>query len=499
MKKMIAAIATMLLLMTACAKFPSDDPAKKSSDLLTNNTSESSKTLFERFFEKPIRAQDDSGLWGYINIQGDWVIQPQFADAGGFSCDRAEVVDAETGLHGFIDTKGNYIVEPQYYEANAFSEGYAAVATSGDSEYDIYYDWGFIDTNGNAITDFIYDDVLAFHDGLAAVTEAFEYGYIDTAGKIVIPYMFTGVTNFTNERALVASSGLEYGHMIDKNGNQLTDDCYQPSGQFHTIDSPHYTSNMPVNSDGSFHVMKCEFTESGGSHRYSTAIDIDGKDISPYFTFEYPSQYSDEFLICSSYDKDGYAWVAMPDDNPNNHVGTLSGVVDRDLNWVLEPTYDSVIQPLHLEDNFFAHDINTDLWGIASVKSGWVVEPAFTGINEVHDNYAILSKGNQLYYYNKHSGSLSPNSLDATVWEINNFWNEIPYAVDLTTGRKYLLTSDFDILNGDYGNIDTSLLYVDNVYDKTGIVGSRDSDGHMGIIDFQGNWLIDPKFKNIKI
>lgn len=519
-KWIVAILVVMLLLLTACGGNSSsgtdapDNPeiagqpetgtseaeeadslGQLVQSLFGKDDPQSANKAFLEYFEKPIKAQDDNGLWGYIDVKGDWVIEPKFSQAYNFSCDRAEVVDVESGMHGFIDPMGNYAVEPLYYEANAFSEGYAAVATWGDQERDIYYNWGFIDADGNAITDFIYDDVLAFHDGLAAVTEAFEYGYIDTTGKIVIPYMFTGVTNFTHDRALAACAWSEYGHLIDKEGNQLTEDCYQPFNGFHTIDSPHYTSALGMSGDDNFRAMKYEIYENG-SHGSSMTLDKDGNDISIDFSDDNPASYNTEIIAYTKYNEDGYAWAAVFDSDPNYPFGELWGVIDRDLNWVLEPTYDQVYPPSRLQDNFTAHDKDTGLWGVANFETGWVIEPAFTGVRE-ESTFAILMKGDQLFCYNKHTNSLSESSLDAATWDIRTFSGWIPYAVEIATEKKYLLTDGFEIIHGNYEEIDTSALYVGNVYEKTGFVGARDEGGHIGLIDFQGNWLIEPRFMNI--
>jgi len=86
--------------------------------------------------------QDATGLWGYLNIDGEIVIEPKFELAYQFDelTHRASVV--LNGKYGFIDNSGEFVIEPIYYRTYDFESGYAAVQT--DSLL-----WGYIDKDGN--------------------------------------------------------------------------------------------------------------------------------------------------------------------------------------------------------------------------------------------------------------------------------------------------------------------------------------------------------------
>ncbi|MGN0687886.1 MAG: WG repeat-containing protein [Oscillospiraceae bacterium] len=94
-----------------------------------------------------LAAKDSSGAWGYINTNGEWVIQPQYADAYNFSCGYAAVYGADGKAH-FIDKSGNLCV----------------------GDYDGIYNWGGF--NG-------------FNHGYARVYKGDEYQIIDTEGNVV--------------------------------------------------------------------------------------------------------------------------------------------------------------------------------------------------------------------------------------------------------------------------------------------------------------------------
>lgn len=92
-------------------------------------------------------------------------IDKEFKDTTG-SCDGlAAVQDSASGLWGFIDKTGEYVIAPEYYGAYSFSEGLAAVNIDGK--------WGFIDTQGNVVLEPVYQ---------ALRTERFENGYIRVFG-----------------------------------------------------------------------------------------------------------------------------------------------------------------------------------------------------------------------------------------------------------------------------------------------------------------------------
>lgn len=88
---------------------------------------------------------------------------------------RAENRDSEWG---FIDKDGNCIIEFKYEDAKEFVNGYAAVELSDK--------WGFIDPSGSVVIDFAYSEVKPFSkDGFANVKDNSGWKVIDTSGNTV--------------------------------------------------------------------------------------------------------------------------------------------------------------------------------------------------------------------------------------------------------------------------------------------------------------------------
>lgn len=138
-------------------------------------------------------------LWGYINKDGEMVIEPRFHDAWPFHEDRAAVkVD---WARGYIDRTGAWIVEPKYQYAGPFRDGKARVMLD-----DV---WEFIDRDGNKVGD--ADLVRSEPDdidfgNLIPTAKGKKYGYADKDGKFVIKpaYIQCGAFSEGLARVLVA-------------------------------------------------------------------------------------------------------------------------------------------------------------------------------------------------------------------------------------------------------------------------------------------------------
>ena len=75
-------------------------------------------TAFESLFQDgPKLAWDDSNKAGYIDINGDWVIEPHFRLARPFSEEYAAAFDSEKEKWGYINTTGEWVIQPMYYSA----------------------------------------------------------------------------------------------------------------------------------------------------------------------------------------------------------------------------------------------------------------------------------------------------------------------------------------------------------------------------------------------
>jgi len=72
-------------------------------------------------------AVKQNGLWGFINAQGQIIIQPQFEEARSFSQHLAAVRKGQ--YWGYVSLRGEVVIEPMFLEARDFYNGSAPVLT----------------------------------------------------------------------------------------------------------------------------------------------------------------------------------------------------------------------------------------------------------------------------------------------------------------------------------------------------------------------------------
>ncbi|MBK4730907.1 WG repeat-containing protein [Oxynema sp. CENA135] len=157
---------------------------------------------------------------GYLDRQGNIVIEPQYWQGGSFSEGLAAVRVNLDSQWGYIDKTGAWAIAPQYERAGQFSEGLAPAKSNGK--------WGYIDNTGEwAIAPQFYAPVaerpadggdarvlpaeipaaLPFSEGLAAVQLGEKAGFIDRQGNFVIPPVFAQADSFSDGLARVNLGG----------------------------------------------------------------------------------------------------------------------------------------------------------------------------------------------------------------------------------------------------------------------------------------------------
>lgn len=129
--------------------------------------------------------------FGYVNRNGELVIDYQYDHAGLFKKEVASVV--KNGKHFLINRKGDIISANQYDLISEFFEGLASVRKG---------DWsngkaGFIDEFGNLIIDYQFDYARDFLEGFAAVNKNKMFGFINKSGEMVVDFQFDYVTRLS--------------------------------------------------------------------------------------------------------------------------------------------------------------------------------------------------------------------------------------------------------------------------------------------------------------
>jgi hypothetical protein len=201
----------------------------------------------ESFYPMPL-----GGRWGYVNLDGEWAIEPRWIQAQPFSEGRAAVDGGAErgGLWGIIDRQGNYVLEPFLKSdvcssdglklckspVRPYSEGCASAKhMDGDTRYFFiardgsvwHYDRlpaGVTEENFEGFGDF--SEGKAWFGALVFGADKNSHGWIDASGEVAIPRQYSGGGNFVGNLAPAAQGG-DFWAFMDTRGNPTLPDRWK--------------------------------------------------------------------------------------------------------------------------------------------------------------------------------------------------------------------------------------------------------------------------------
>ncbi len=126
------------------------------------------------------------GVWADLNgtlgivSNGNFVPVQNAKQLWDFKYDASLTPAKAKGKVGFVNAQGEWIIEPSFYAAKAFNKGLAPVSDGRK--------WGLVNEEGKLVRHYYFDEMEPFSDdGLAAVLVDRKWGFIDTSGNIRIP------------------------------------------------------------------------------------------------------------------------------------------------------------------------------------------------------------------------------------------------------------------------------------------------------------------------
>lgn len=146
-------------------------------------------------------AKADNGLYGYINRNGDFIIEPQLEAVTDFNEGVARV--RLGGKYGLLNPAGEWVVRPKFSQIQPFQPAGIAVArlASGQDRYVM------IDRQGEILTSQTYREIHPLREGRALVRGNGGYGYLDAGGREVIDPVWAQAADFSGGRAVVQRGG----------------------------------------------------------------------------------------------------------------------------------------------------------------------------------------------------------------------------------------------------------------------------------------------------
>lgn len=164
--------------------------------------------------------ENDEGLYGYMETDGDIVIEARFEEAKAFSNSLALVrIDGE---YGYIDEKGNVVIPAIYQYGTPFRDGYAFVQAKEkhficiDREGKMAFEmpnciavrafseqmasfcntlgkWGYVNIDGEVIYIPTFEKTADFHEGVAAIQMHGKWGLVNNKGEFVVKPIYTSL------------------------------------------------------------------------------------------------------------------------------------------------------------------------------------------------------------------------------------------------------------------------------------------------------------------
>lgn len=175
-----------------------------------------------RLFSNGHSAFMQDGKWGFINAEGEVVVEPQYEDChdyvGGYAAVKID------GKWGFINSYHDLIVAPEYDEVRDFKDGLAIVRKD--------MKWGVINTTGKTHAGIIFDEVDDYKSGFAlAMADSVQY-YLDDEGEIQKLHRNYEFTPFSNGLAAVKNKRKEKWGYIDTRGRMVIEAKYDTACSF---------------------------------------------------------------------------------------------------------------------------------------------------------------------------------------------------------------------------------------------------------------------------
>lgn len=214
---------------------------------------------------------EKKGKWGYMNEQGQMLIDFKYDLAQNFNQGYASValgnmpclIDVQenrvidTGIYQFIGTFSEGLVPvmdykfkryylnaqgkvvltlpKEIYDARSFYKGLARVGKKVDIVqqkfgFDISnlgYKFAYMRKDGSMATEFIYDDGEDFtgENNLCIFLQGTKFGLIDSTGKEILPATYQLISDFSDGLALVNAMG-KFGY-IDTEGKLVIDALFE--------------------------------------------------------------------------------------------------------------------------------------------------------------------------------------------------------------------------------------------------------------------------------
>jgi len=152
------------------------------------------------------------GKLGLLNPKGSWDVRPtlhiEWLQPGNQGLFGAQI----KGKYGYVNAEGQVVIQPRFEGVRKFSEGMAGIKLDNG--------WGFIDLNGRELIPAEFDEVGDFFRGFAIVKKAGKSTIINKDGVSVLEEAYDRVC-LTDDNYYLTENAGKYG-MVNPLGQEIT-------------------------------------------------------------------------------------------------------------------------------------------------------------------------------------------------------------------------------------------------------------------------------------
>lgn len=313
--------------------------------------------------------------WGYMNINGEVVIEPQRRKCYDFSeGGLALVYYSKRNHYDIINLNGDVLdVEPEKFIVKE-GFGYGAQGySSGMLVIRIKKRWGSIDTKGKVIVPVKYDFISKFIDGYATARLKDEFYVIDSIGKetLIKEDDITKISKFSKDRALYTNKKGLMG-FVNKQGEVVIPAKYKKVGYFNA--GVAWARNMDgkigfINKKGDW-VIEPNFLAVRDFDPVSQLAKARVDEFWGYINKKGEIGYVTNAKKIYDY-SEGIAMAVV-------YSGQF-GYLDENQNWIIKPQFDAARE----FKNGYAAVRKNGKWGIIDKSGEWIINPMYSGIKDV--------------------------------------------------------------------------------------------------------------------
>lgn len=437
------------------------------------------KTVIEQDLTKDIMlevsmlAPSGTLKYGFIDVKGNWLIQPMF-DAVGHFDEQGYCKATINAKEGFIDKNGNWKIQPVYDNLRYFDD-------NGYSEAKVNDKVGFIDRSGNWVVQPMFDFVVRFSvQGDCVVQLNGKSGLINKQGAWVIQPFFDTISSYDgfDDLGYCEASINDKSGFINRNGDWLIQPKFDAVGGF---DEEGFGQGFIgerwgfIDRKGNWIIQPIFDEVSGFDSMGYCKVTLNGKEgfIDRNGNWIIQPMFESCGLYGGGFDDYGYC---------NAVINERTGVIDRKGNWVIQPKFDGLSD---FDEAGFCRAVINEKEGFIDRQGNWLIEPVFDKL------YHFIDSGLCLAMRDAKSGFIDRKG---------NWVFQTPFETSSCSkfgDQSYLVEKDskYAVLDKN-GNwiISPTFLIEEIILNQVYKVSEHNK---FGFVNAKGNWIIPPKFDYI--